>query len=124
MQSTGSRKGQTSITHLMNFSLPPRPVNYPPANSYNRQSSRKPTWGVGSGYHAVDKARSVRRSNSCPSEAQLIVSDTSTPTIVSLLTHATTTTPKGSTQTFTLTGQIFCRFSFRRSLKPLPVQSV
>lgn len=59
MQSTGSRKGQTSITHLMNFSLPPRPVNYPPANNYNRHSSRKPTWGVGSGYHAVDKARSV-----------------------------------------------------------------
>ena len=60
MKSTTSRKGQTSITHLMNFSLPPRPYfqhqHYHPNNRYQR---RNPTWGLGSGYHAVDKARYV-----------------------------------------------------------------
>lgn len=55
MRSTNSRKGQTSITHLMNFSLPPRPQNQPPP----RFRRRYPTWGLGSGYHAVDKARYV-----------------------------------------------------------------
>lgn len=55
MRSTTSRKGQTSITHLMNFSLPPRP-QYEPPPRYRR---RYPTWGLGSGYHAVDKARYV-----------------------------------------------------------------
>jgi hypothetical protein len=57
MKSTTSRKGQTSITHLMNFSLPPRP-HYNP--SQNRSSRRTPTWGAGSGYHAGDKTRYVR----------------------------------------------------------------
>ncbi|KAL1967297.1 hypothetical protein VTN77DRAFT_3343 [Rasamsonia byssochlamydoides] len=56
MRSTTSRKGQTSITHLMNFSLPPRPQYQPPPH---RSSRRNPTWGLGSGYHAVDKARYV-----------------------------------------------------------------
>lgn len=58
MQSTSSRKGQTSITHLMNFSLPPRP-QHQPQNRFNntRHARRNLTWGLGSGYHAVDKAR-------------------------------------------------------------------
>lgn len=51
MKSTGSRKGQTSITHLMNFSLPPRPQYQPPPRNIRRYT--------GSGYHAVDKARYV-----------------------------------------------------------------
>lgn len=55
MRSTNSRKGQTSITHLMNFSLPPRPQHQPPP----RTRRRYPTWGLGSGYHAVDKAHYV-----------------------------------------------------------------
>ncbi|KAJ5584160.1 uncharacterized protein N7459_003960 [Penicillium hispanicum] len=55
MRSTNSRKGQTSITHLMNFSLPPRP-QYQPAP---RNTRRYNTGGAGSGYHAVDKARYV-----------------------------------------------------------------
>ncbi|KAJ5643152.1 uncharacterized protein N7484_005659 [Penicillium longicatenatum] len=55
MKSTNSRKGQTSITHLMNFSLPPRPQYQPPP----RNTRRYNTWGAGSGYHAVDKARYV-----------------------------------------------------------------
>ncbi|KAF2090468.1 hypothetical protein K490DRAFT_34975 [Saccharata proteae CBS 121410] len=58
MRSTSSRKGQTSITHLMNFSLPPRPQNHHTYGS-GRLSRRNPTWGLGSGYHAVDKARYV-----------------------------------------------------------------
>ncbi|KAI9807512.1 MAG: hypothetical protein M1825_005452 [Sarcosagium campestre] len=57
MKSTSSRKGQTSITHLMNFSLPPRPqYNQRTGHQYAR---RNPTWGLGSGYHAVDKAKYV-----------------------------------------------------------------
>ena len=56
MQSTRNRKGQTSITHLMNFALPPRPQNH--THSHNpRNARRNPTWGLGSGYHAADKAR-------------------------------------------------------------------
>lgn len=51
MKSTNSRKGQTSITHLMNFSLPPRPQYQPPPRNTRRYNS--------SGYHAVDKARYV-----------------------------------------------------------------
>ncbi|KAJ9211609.1 hypothetical protein DTO166G4_6748 [Paecilomyces variotii] len=56
MRSTTSRKGQTSITHLMNFALPPRPQYQPQPHRNNR---RYPAWGLGSGYHAVDKARYV-----------------------------------------------------------------
>ncbi|KAK5201537.1 hypothetical protein BJ546DRAFT_993336 [Cryomyces antarcticus] len=58
MRSTTGRKGQTSITHLMNFSLPPRPQNHQHFG-HGRQTRRNPTWGLGSGYHAVDKARYV-----------------------------------------------------------------
>ena len=59
MQSTNSRKGQTSITHLMNFSLPPRPQHQTPRFGSQRPARRNVTWGVGSGYHAADKARYV-----------------------------------------------------------------
>ncbi|KAL9095926.1 MAG: hypothetical protein Q9165_001924 [Trypethelium subeluteriae] len=60
MRSTSSRKGQTSITHLMNFSLPPRPqYNHQSYSHGHRNGRRNPTWGLGSGYHAVDKARYV-----------------------------------------------------------------
>lgn len=55
MRSTTSRKGQTSITHLMNFSLPPRPQYQPPPRNPRRYAS----WGLGSGHHAMDKARYV-----------------------------------------------------------------
>ncbi|KAL1952491.1 hypothetical protein VTO42DRAFT_5187 [Malbranchea cinnamomea] len=57
MRSTTSRKGQTSITHLMNFSLPPRP-HYQPHSS-NRGNRRTANWGGRSSYHTVDKARYV-----------------------------------------------------------------
>ncbi|KAF1947205.1 hypothetical protein EJ02DRAFT_499364 [Clathrospora elynae] len=58
MRPFNNRKGQTSITHLMNFSLPPRPTNHQ-SHGYGRNYRRNPTWGLGSGYHAVDKARYV-----------------------------------------------------------------
>ncbi|KAL8805786.1 MAG: hypothetical protein Q9200_005286 [Gallowayella weberi] len=58
MQSTRNRKGQTSITHLMNFVLPPRPPNHSHLN-HARNTRRNPTWGLGSGYHAADKARYI-----------------------------------------------------------------
>lgn len=59
MRPYGNRKGQTSITHLMNFSLPPRPENHRHYDRHvnGRGNRRTPTWGVGSGYHASDKAR-------------------------------------------------------------------
>ena len=60
MKSINSRKGQTSITHLMNFSLPPRPYFQNHQNiDRRRHQHRNPTWGLGSGYHAIDKARYV-----------------------------------------------------------------
>jgi Zinc finger, C3HC4 type (RING finger) len=62
MKSINSRKGQTSITHLMNFTLPPRPHQQPSYHSHShnqRQQRRNPSWGIGSGYHAADKARYV-----------------------------------------------------------------
>ncbi|KAH8704220.1 putative RING finger domain protein [Talaromyces proteolyticus] len=55
MRSTTNRRGQTSITHLMNFSLPPRPHR----QTAPHRTRRNPTWGMGSGYHSVDKARYV-----------------------------------------------------------------
>ena len=64
MQNPHGRKGQTSITHLMNFSLPPRPHQQHQfhRHSYNgprRGARANSTWGLGSGYHAVDKARYI-----------------------------------------------------------------
>lgn len=59
MRSINSRKGQTSITHLMNFSLPPLPQTHRSHYGHGRGRSSRPTWGLGSGYHAVDKARYV-----------------------------------------------------------------
>ncbi|MCJ1479665.1 hypothetical protein MMC13_008351 [Lambiella insularis] len=58
IRSTTSRKGQTSITHLMNFTLPPRPQVSHHAG-VGRNVRRNPTWGLGSGHHAIDKARYI-----------------------------------------------------------------
>lgn len=62
MQNPHGRRGQQSITHLMQFALPPRPNAQDRfhRHSYNGPRNRNrhnPTWGLGSGYHAVDKAR-------------------------------------------------------------------
>lgn len=64
MRPFNSRKGQTNITHLMNFSLPPRPQNHHHSHGHGRSYRRNPTWGLGSGYHATDKARSVAPASS------------------------------------------------------------
>ena len=50
------RRGQTSITHLLNYSAPRSTMR--DHNSYARSYRRNPTWGPGSGYHA-DKVRYV-----------------------------------------------------------------
>ncbi|KAI1336548.1 hypothetical protein F5Y15DRAFT_202324 [Xylariaceae sp. FL0016] len=55
VRNASSRRGQTSITHLLNYSVPTRPYH----DHHPRASRRHPTWGPGSGYHAVDKARFV-----------------------------------------------------------------
>lgn len=65
MQNPHGRRGQQSITHLMQFALPPRPNAQ---QQYHRHSYNGPrrggggrgnTWGLGSGYHAMDKARYI-----------------------------------------------------------------
>lgn len=57
IRNASSRRGQTSITHLLNYSSRPQFENH--HYSYNRNYRRNPTWGPGSGYHAADKARYV-----------------------------------------------------------------
>ncbi|KAI1822114.1 hypothetical protein F4861DRAFT_532459 [Xylaria intraflava] len=54
VRNASSRRGQTSITHLLNYSIPSRHYQ-----DHHRPTRRHPTWGPGSGYHAVDKARFV-----------------------------------------------------------------
>ncbi|KAK4126682.1 hypothetical protein N657DRAFT_630667 [Parathielavia appendiculata] len=58
LRNASSRRGQTSITHLMSYALPPRPHDSH-HTSYSRSYRRNPSWGVGSGYHAADKARYI-----------------------------------------------------------------
>ncbi|KAI5462717.1 RING-15 protein [Mariannaea sp. PMI_226] len=56
MRNPSSRRGQTSITHLLDYSTPrPHHDHGPHSRSYRRN----PTWGPGSGYHAIDKTRYV-----------------------------------------------------------------
>ncbi|KAK0337702.1 hypothetical protein LTR02_005358 [Friedmanniomyces endolithicus] len=63
MQNIGRRGKQADITHLMNIALPPRPHQ----GQYHRHSYNAPRRGggrgtpawMGSGYHAVDKARYI-----------------------------------------------------------------
>lgn len=61
MRNASSRRGQTSITHLMSFNLPPRPQNH--HNSIGRGIRRNAAYGLGSGHHAIDKARWARTGN-------------------------------------------------------------
>ncbi|KAH8596317.1 hypothetical protein B0O99DRAFT_620093 [Bisporella sp. PMI_857] len=49
------RRGQTSITHLMNITLPPRPQEY----QNWRGTRRGNIYGIGSGHHVSDKARFI-----------------------------------------------------------------
>ncbi|KAK4100055.1 hypothetical protein N658DRAFT_497773 [Parathielavia hyrcaniae] len=59
LRNASSRRGQTSITHLMSYALPPRPHESHHTSNYSRSYRRNPSWGVGSGYHAADKARYI-----------------------------------------------------------------
>ncbi|EJT80182.1 hypothetical protein GGTG_00185 [Gaeumannomyces tritici R3-111a-1] len=58
-----NRRGQTSITHLLNYSSLHRPYAETHGHGYGSSSRgayrRNPTWGIGSGHHAADKARYV-----------------------------------------------------------------
>ncbi|OAA35066.1 Zinc finger, RING/FYVE/PHD-type [Metarhizium rileyi] len=56
VRNPSSRRGQTSITHLLNYTTP-RPLQ---DHTYHPRSYRRnPTWGHGSGHHAADKSRYV-----------------------------------------------------------------
>jgi hypothetical protein len=56
MRPANNRRGQTDITHLMNFHIAPRhQQSYHPNRSYRRHG----TTGSGSGYHPGDKSRFV-----------------------------------------------------------------
>lgn len=57
MRNPNSRRGQTSITHLMNFTLPPRPQDH--RSTIARGTRRGNIYGIGSGHHSSDKARYV-----------------------------------------------------------------
>ena len=59
VRNASSRRGQTSITHLLNYALPPRPYYDSHHALSSRSYRRNPTWGLGSGHHAIDKARYV-----------------------------------------------------------------
>lgn len=58
LRNASSRRGQTSITHLMSYALPPRP-HQGHHGAHSRSYRRNPSWGVGSGHHAADKARYI-----------------------------------------------------------------
>ena len=109
MQSTSSRKGRTSITHLMNFTLPPRPQNTQQPY-FGRKTRRNPSWGLGSGYHAADKARYVVLVLFQLATMADRNSGISMPTIVSSLPQGVITVPSPLTQTFIWIGAMFCRF--------------
>ncbi|KAK4164472.1 hypothetical protein QBC43DRAFT_317529 [Cladorrhinum sp. PSN259] len=57
LRNASSRRGQTSITHLMSYALPPRPHHEPSYHAPHSRSYRRTH--LGSGYHAVDKARYI-----------------------------------------------------------------
>lgn len=60
MQNPHGRRGQQSITHLMQFALPPRPnasQHHHRSGGPRNRHRANPTWGMGSGYHSMDKAR-------------------------------------------------------------------
>ncbi|KAK8097859.1 uncharacterized protein PG998_013345 [Apiospora kogelbergensis] len=60
VRNASSRRGQTSITHLLNFSAPTRSyLEQGYGHGHGRSSRRHATWGPGSGYHPVDKAKFV-----------------------------------------------------------------
>ena len=59
VRNPNSRRGQTSITHLLNYSTPRPFQDHGHHHHHPRSYRRYPTSGQGSGYHAMDKARYV-----------------------------------------------------------------
>ncbi|KAF2769046.1 hypothetical protein EJ03DRAFT_327808 [Teratosphaeria nubilosa] len=68
MHNVGRRGKTADITHLMNIAPPPRPPTTGPHHRHSYNGPRggrsgggryNATWGLGSGYHAVDKARYI-----------------------------------------------------------------
>ena len=57
MASSGNSRKGTSITHLMNWDVPSDYYHNHHQFRSRTNQRRNPTWGLGSGYHAVDKAR-------------------------------------------------------------------
>ncbi|KAM3538509.1 hypothetical protein ARSEF1564_008578 [Beauveria bassiana] len=56
VRNPSSRRGQTSITHLLDYTAPRSVQDH---SFHPRPHRRHPTSGLGSGYHTVDKARYV-----------------------------------------------------------------
>ena len=117
MRNANSRRGQTSITHLMNFTLPPRPQDY--RNTIGRGTRRGNIYGIGSGDHSSDKARLVLLQLAV--EAFLIVLGTYMQTIDSLSSPMEITSPKQSMLTSLWTGTMYSRFSHLRFHRKLLV---
>jgi len=113
MRDTGGRKGQ-NITHLMNFSLPPRQSQYQQYDSFNRRPVRR-TWGMGSGYHAVDKARWVL-CRTCRAHT-LMISDMFTQITASSSILTRTITRRHLMRTSICIGTTFTRFLPPQSLR-------
>lgn len=121
MQNPHGRRGQQSITHLMQFALPPRPTHgVSGRHSTYSSSSRRKTWGLGSGYHAMDKARSAW---AVSKSRVLTIADIFTPTIASSYLPKATTRPMLMTLIHILIGTMYCKSSHHRRPKHHPVQS-
>ncbi|KJK82378.1 hypothetical protein H634G_02572 [Metarhizium anisopliae BRIP 53293] len=56
VRNPSSRRGQTSITHLLNYTTP---RHFQDHSYHPRSYRRNPSWGPGSGRHAADKSRYV-----------------------------------------------------------------
>ncbi|KAG6027386.1 hypothetical protein E4U41_000941 [Claviceps citrina] len=56
VRNPSSRRGQTSITHLLNYTTS---LSFQDHSYHPRSHRRNPTWGPGSGHHAADKSRYV-----------------------------------------------------------------
>jgi hypothetical protein len=64
VRNASSRRGQMSITHLLDYAAPHRSYDHGRHHAhshgaYSRSYRRNPAWGPGSGHHAADKARYV-----------------------------------------------------------------
>jgi len=107
MRNANSRRGQTSITHLMNFTLPPRPQDY--RNTIiSRGTRRANLYGIGSGHHSSDKARYVTSGHPTRLFSQLL--GTFTRITVSSSSPMVTTSNNPSMLTNPWIGTMSCRF--------------